>query len=664
MNLLQNYIDENIINALGWTLFHILWQGLLVGIVLFFVLRLLKNKTSNLRYFVSVASLLLIVVLSLINFSTNYDKPIEKNFEISDKHKTEYDSKIIDFSSANQDKLFKADFLSVLESNIQKLDRYFPLIINLWMLGVLFFIAKFVFSFLYTNRLKKSKIQSIQSKWKNKFTQLEHKLEINKKIKYIESKLVNVPIVLGYLKPLIIIPVGMLTSMPSNQIDAIIAHELAHIKRNDYIINVLQSLIETIFFFHPAVWYISNQIRNERENCCDDIALSVCEEKMIYAKALVSVQELKLGKLYSAVAFSGKKKHLLNRIKRMIMKPKVKSNFTDKIITALIIVSAVVALSFTYAAETNDLAEKIHFPNSIEKPSEVTEPTMPDAIQDLELNTSNLVIPEAPVAPKTVYRDTIRKYKTHRETIEIDDQTVVYKSKKNGERQEMKFTMKNGKAIDLYIDGKKIPEKDYPKYQAEVNDVIDDLKAAKDDIRDAMEDIEDLDIEKIQYEIQESMKDFHVDMAEAQKEIAEAMKTVNEVNVEEILNEVQAQINELKDIDLDFDIDLEDIYVNIDVDKIKAEIEEAQKAIRENVNMEEIRKELEAARKDMENIDMEEIQKEMERAQKELSELNIQEIQKEIQESMEHMEKVDKEEIKKELQEKLEELENLELEEK
>ena len=355
MEILTDLFSDNIISALGWSLFNILWQGFLLACITGITLYIFRRKSAQIRYLISVASLLLIVGLSVFNFHNNYEtnfSTVTNSILVSQIKDTE-DINIINLNNSNID-LNYSGLLITAKDKLKEIDKYFPIIVNVWLIGVFLFILKFFFSYLYTNRLKRIKSNGINKIWLNKFKKIEQKLQLKKGVKYIESTLVKIPLVLGYLKPVVIIPTEILTGIPSNQIEAIIAHELAHIRRNDYIINVLQTIIETVFFFHPAVWYISSKIRTERENCCDDIALTVCEGSLIYAKALVSVQEFTLKRHYAAVAFSGRKKHLLNRIKRMIMKPKEKSNFTDKIIASLIILSGILALSFTYTAGTTD----------------------------------------------------------------------------------------------------------------------------------------------------------------------------------------------------------------------------------------------------------------------------------------------------------------------
>jgi beta-lactamase regulating signal transducer with metallopeptidase domain len=638
MKILSEVISQNVITALGWNLFHIIWQGILVMALLSFILRLLSGKSSQIRYIISLFSLFIMLGLAIFNFTKHYEKETIENSVVEISERSQHQAPVlIDLNQSNI-KFTSRELIQVVKERIENIDRYFPLIVSIWILGIFIFIVKIVLSYIFTVRLKSVGTRVLSADWLDKFQKLQKQLKIKRAVNYLESKLVKVPIVLGHLKPVIVIPVEMITGIPTNQIEAIIAHELAHIRRNDYIFNVLQTIIETMFFFHPAVWYISSQIRKERENCCDDIALTVCEGSLIYAKALVSVQEFSLNRLYSAVAFSGRKKHLLNRIKRMIMKPQNKSNFTDKIIAAIIILSATLALSFTNRADiSNYISDK-----GITIPSELKE------MESLSVIIAPGV-PDLPVIPNLPTRiDTVKRSKHYHNEIDIKNNTVIRTYNDQGHKKKIEFTLKNGKVTELYVDDKKIPETDYHKYQKEIDETIGDLKDAKVDIREAMKDIEELDVEKIQMEIQEAMKDVHFDMAEAQEEIARAIEEAHEIDVEDILKEVEMSISNLKDLDIDFDFDGLDIEIgdiHIDMQEIREEMEQARESIREN-------------------IDLAEIQKEMLKVQEELSKIDHEKIRMQMEEEIKSFEQHDKEKVIEELEEKLEELEALELEEK
>lgn len=635
MNILSELLNDSIIKALGWNIFNILWQGFIIAIILSLVLRIFKGKSSQLRYLISMISLLLIMGFSIFNFFNNYDKNISNTISYIDNNQAnESNLLLVDFNDIKINES-SIELITLFKDQLTSVDKYFPLIVNVWILGVFIFILKFIFSFFYTNRLRKINTQSISEEWLDKFLKLQEQLRINRTVNYIESQLVKIPLVLGYLKPVVVIPVELLSGMPLNQIEAIIAHELAHIRRNDYIFNVFQTIIETLFFFHPAIWYISSQIRKERENCCDDMALTVCEGSLVYAKALVSVQEFTLNRHYSAVAFSGRKKHLLNRIKRMIMKQKVKSNITDKIIAALIILSSVLALSFTYKANTTNSISESVFKADINRPVEslIAELPISEAIKLKDIKEL-----------KVVEQDTVKKKMHHHDEIDIDNNTVTKTFRDDaGNKKEMEFTLDNGTVTKLLIDGKEIPKSDYDKYQPEIDETITNIKNAKIDIRNAMKDIEELDMDKIQMEIEETMKNAHVNLAEIQEDIARAMEDIKKTNYEDLKKEIEINLEELKDMDFDFDlvIDLEDF--NIDVEEIREEIERVHEEIKENVNIEVI-------------------QKEMLKVQEELSKMDGEELKNRMEESLKHFEEFDKKETMKDLEEKLEELEKLELE--
>jgi beta-lactamase regulating signal transducer with metallopeptidase domain len=118
-------------------------------------------------------------------------------------------------------------------------------------------------------------------------------LHVFKPVTLLESALVKVPTVIGWLKPVILIPPSALIGLTPQQFELILTHELAHIRRHDYLVNLLQTIIETLLFYHPAVWWVSLQIRCERENACDDLAVSLSSDPVIYARTLVEMERLR-----------------------------------------------------------------------------------------------------------------------------------------------------------------------------------------------------------------------------------------------------------------------------------------------------------------------------------------------------------------------------------
>jgi bla regulator protein blaR1 len=651
MYTVNHFISDEAISALGWTFVNILWQGFLIAFLLGLFLRIFKNISSDVRYYLALFSLFLIIAVSVFNFVAHYEP-------VANKEAITFNETIKSIVAENSQITIIDNNNSLKESLLffyTHIDRYFPVFINIWMVGMLIFLVKLILGLLFIQRLKFNTLPFSDEQWINRFKSIEKKLSLDKRIKYLESTLVKIPMVLGYLKPVIIVPAGMLAGLPVNQIEAIIAHELAHIKRNDYLFNIFQSIIEMIYFFHPAVWYISSVVRTERENCCDDIALTVCDGSLTYAKALVSVQELNPGKVYSAVAFSGQKKQLLNRIKRMIMKPEMKSTQSDKYIAALIVIAGllITTLSMSFEASSKETAPMVNDENFVNPITNY-----------VTLRNEAIAEVKKPIV-KIQQVDTIKRHQKE-DHINIEDNTIIKTFRdKDGKKKEMKVKLKNGAIAELYIDDKKIPDSEFPKYQAEVDELISDLKEAKEDIRRAMKEVEEIDFEKIRKEVEESMKDVQIDMVKIQAEIAQSIKEAKEIDIEKIMKEVEANMDRMKDFDYqeimkDVQESLEEIK-HIDMEEIQLQMEEVRKQM-ENIDYDKIRAEIEKNRQEfMTQIDIEEIQKEVHKAQQEMAKIDMGKIRIEMEESFKH---IDKDQLMKDMEKELEKLEGLELEKK
>ncbi|MCK5168932.1 MAG: hypothetical protein KAQ75_03555, partial [Bacteroidales bacterium] len=307
-----------------------------------------------------------------------------------------------------------------------------------------------------------------------------------------------------------------------------------------------------------------------------------------------------------------------------------------------IILSGVLALSFTYKADITNYISESGLTNEVVKTMEIKSlEEMPEQKSTVKNDVQNI---------NSLVKDTVKIREFHHDEIDIDDNTVIRTYRNGNKKKKMKFTLNNGKVTELYIDGEKIPESDFDKYQPEIDETIADLKDAKEDIREAMKEVEELNLEKIHMEIEEAMKDVHINIAEMQEEIAKALEEVHEIDVEDILKEVEMELNDIKDMDFDFDFDFSGETFHFDM---------------EDLNLEEIHAEMEKTREVLrEQIDVEVIQKEMLKVQEELSKMDMEEIKIQMEENLKHFEEFDKKETIKELEEKLEELEKLELEEK
>nr|WP_277487645.1 M56 family metallopeptidase [Catalinimonas alkaloidigena] len=241
-----------------------------------------------------------------------------------------------------------------------------------WILGVLLFSLKFAGSLIYIQTLKKKWISPLTKEWEKKVHCMTEHLGLEQNVKVLVSHMARVPIMLGHLRPIILIPASMMSKLPEDQIEAIIAHEIAHVYRKDYWINILQSLFEIIFFFHPAIWWINSVIREEREKCCDDLAVSICGNSLTYAKALASVEEVKLLQRNIALAVNGGKSSLLLRIERILEPGKKGENPMARFISVSVVAAILLLLStsgdsiaYRYGEKVHKALEWANFPNPI-----------------------------------------------------------------------------------------------------------------------------------------------------------------------------------------------------------------------------------------------------------------------------------------------------------
>ncbi|WP_332368888.1 M56 family metallopeptidase [Spirosoma telluris] len=175
-------------------------------------------------------------------------------------------------------------------------------------------------------RLSKTATQPATQNWAQLTNRLSSTLAIRAAVQVRESARIAVPMVVGMLKPVLLLPIGLATSLSIREIEAVLAHELAHIKRHDYAVNLLQSVVEVLYFFHPALWWLSARVREEREHCCDDLAVQACGgDGRILAQALARIEELRLMQLEQtpalAMAFASKRQHLLHRVQRVLGVP-------------------------------------------------------------------------------------------------------------------------------------------------------------------------------------------------------------------------------------------------------------------------------------------------------------------------------------------------------
>jgi TonB family protein len=200
-----------------------------------------------------------------------------------------------------------------------ELDSWLTLIVVAWTIGVMVFGGRLLTSWLTIERIRRRSAIIAADSVTNMVVTIAGQLGVTRMIRIAKSAHVEVPTVIGWARPIVLLPVSMVAGLSPSLLEAIIAHEVAHIRRHDYVINGLQNIVETVLFFHPAVWWVSRQIRIEREHSCDDLASGVCGDRAMYARALAKLEELRHPELAFGLSITGGE--LLPRIRRLLGGP-------------------------------------------------------------------------------------------------------------------------------------------------------------------------------------------------------------------------------------------------------------------------------------------------------------------------------------------------------
>ncbi len=345
MGSIQALFQWSVVESIGWALVHSTWQIALVAAIYAVGRFGLRNHSASLRYGLACIALgTMVVVVAATVCIVGLAQPAS----IADVEKTSTGQTIaqpvggpIETVAAPKRAASPEHWVARPERSdgrgesplnaatpfvpqsvppglrlVEAVDGGLPWLVAGWLLGVVAFSARLACGWLGMCRLRRRGTSPVADSLQEKLTRLTSRLGMRRVVTLVQSTLLEVPAVIGHLRPVILLPVSLLTGLSPAQIDVLLIHELAHIRRHDYLINLVQTAVETLLFYHPAVWWVSREIRQERENCCDDLVLSVCGDRAGYARALASMETLRSGTYQPAVAASGGT--LLIRIRRIV----------------------------------------------------------------------------------------------------------------------------------------------------------------------------------------------------------------------------------------------------------------------------------------------------------------------------------------------------------
>lgn len=286
--------------ALGSAVLHFLWQGAAIGVIAAIVLVLVDNSRASARYTISCIALASCAAIFLATFAYALVPAGAAGTTIGP---------------------LPADFAPAGAPTAPPQAATLPLqlvqgIAGLWIAGVVVLQSRLALQCMMIRRLTMRAVSAPTANWIATFEALKRDLRVSPRVRILRSAAADVPMVAGWVSPVVLVPVSAFASLSPDQLKAVLVHELAHIRRHDHVLNAIQILIETALFFHPVTWWLSNQVRTERENCCDDAAVRSSPHPRIFAEALARLETIRSASPQAALAATGGP--LMSRIARIV----------------------------------------------------------------------------------------------------------------------------------------------------------------------------------------------------------------------------------------------------------------------------------------------------------------------------------------------------------
>jgi len=479
-------VSEIWMHAIGKTIIHSIWIGLMILALLRLAQAYVPVRLSGLRYSMAVSALLLLFISIIASFLMLYEPLSSMQVSLSSPRT---------FPLVSGKLFLRSNGESILNANL-----LFSVCGYIYFAGALIMLFRSVASLSYVRRLQSSGIQ-LGPEWQLKFSRISLSLGIKRPVKFLESALANGPMLVGYLKPAVIVPAGMITMLPVSQVETILMHELYHLKRRDYLVNIMQLFIEGILFYHPVVWIISGFIRSEREHCCDDRVLRATDNPENYAKALIHIAEQQQFTRLAPGAVGSRKHHFHSRIKRILNYHTMKTNMRDKVLSLTLLVGSIILLLTVSGFSAEPGFFSIDKSNS-ERIAELDDPF-------------EIAVP-----------DTIPEERQYEELEEIDEA--------DWEAMKVELEAAHQEALQ------EIEEIDWDEVKAEMEQSFSEMEL---DMEAARQEVEEIDWDEIKAEMEHSFSEMKLDMEEVKREIEISM---NEIDWDEIREEINEEMEKVK----------------------------------------------------------------------------------------------------------------------
>ena len=302
---LAHWISPELLRSLGLALLHFLWQGAALAALAAFVLTI--ARTASARYVLCVAIFVAMIVAPAVTFFIVFDRAPQTP----------------PISAATHIGVLAAYGHSAIHASAPSgpppaSEKPYLFLVEAWILGVLLLSLRIVGGVVALERLRRRNSSPLSAALLQRCLALQRRMRITRFIQYCESVHLEAPSVVGWIRPVVLLPLSALTGLSEAQLASVVAHELAHIRRYDAFVNLFQIAVESLLFYHPAVWWLSKRIRAERENCCDDAAIAVCGSPLEYARALTLMEEWRAT---PALAMAANRAPLADRVRRLLGVP-------------------------------------------------------------------------------------------------------------------------------------------------------------------------------------------------------------------------------------------------------------------------------------------------------------------------------------------------------
>ena len=349
-----------IVELLGWVLLHFVWQGAVIALALAVLLALIRETQASLRYILSCAALVLMLGAALATAARV--RTMTGSVLQSDATVASGPTQVAPPDTGGRRTGDRAGLARIIPTADARgaattsrivqpiVNRAMPWLVVAWLSGVLLLSFRLLGGWWSTRSLRASGVSPVPEWCLAQSSALSARMRVTRPVALVSSIRVTVPVILGHVKPVILLPAAALSGLSAAQVEAIVAHELAHVRRHDYLLNLVQTVIETLLFYHPAVWWVSRQVRETREHCCDDLAVAACGSRREYVNALLELEELR-GSM-PVLALGATDGSLLARGRRLLAPAPARtaSPRVPASVIALIVVAAAVVSAFNGAS--------------------------------------------------------------------------------------------------------------------------------------------------------------------------------------------------------------------------------------------------------------------------------------------------------------------------